>query len=277
MPELPEVETVVSGLTPHLKNRRFSRVELRRKDLRIPFPKDFAERLEGAKIKDISRRAKYILILLDTGETLVVHLGMSGTLVFYDGKPRKHDHVAFIFDNGKKLVFNDPRRFGLMDLVTDTHTHKLFVHLGPEPLSDDFNSVTLKASLNGSSAPIKVAIMDQKRVVGVGNIYASESLFRAHISPLRKANSLKNGEISALCVAIKSVLSDAIRSGGSTLRDFVRSSGDSGYFQHHFDVYGRENKPCLCAAKPDILTSRPLVKKIVQQGRATYYCSRCQK
>ena len=277
MPELPEVETVVRGIAPHLKKRRIMQVELRRADLRVPFPKGFRARVEGAAITSIHRRAKYILIGLNTSETLVIHLGMSGSLTFYEGKPRKHDHVVFTLDDGKKLVFNDPRRFGLMDLVKDTKTHKLFAHLGVEPLDDEFNFVTLKDSLSTRSGPIKTAIMDQKVVVGVGNIYASESLFQAHISPLRKANSLKKSEISALCDSIKNVLGIAIKAGGSSIKDFVQSSGNPGYFQHSFEVYGRANKPCLCAAKHGILKITPLVKKITQQGRATYYCSKCQK
>jgi formamidopyrimidine-DNA glycosylase len=277
MPELPEVETVVRGIAPHLKKRRITQVELRRADLRVPFPKGFKERLEGAGITGISRRAKYILIELDTAETLVIHLGMSGSLMFREAPFKKHDHVIFTLDNGKKLIFHDPRRFGLMDLVKDTKTHKLFAHLGVEPLAEGFNSVTLGASLKTRSGPIKTAIMDQKVVVGVGNIYASESLFQAHISPLRKANSLKKSEISALCEGIKNVLELAIKSGGSSIKDFVQSSGKPGYFQHSFEVYGHTNKPCLCAAKHGILKITPLVKKITQQGRATYYCNNCQK
>ena len=277
MPELPEVETVVRGIAPHLKKHRITRVELRRPDLRMPFPAGFKKRLEGAAITTISRRAKYILIGLDTAETLVIHLGMSGSLMFREQPFKKHDHVIFTLDNGKKLVFNDPRRFGLMDLVEDIHSHKLFKHLGVEPLSEAFNSVTLGASLKTRSGPIKTAIMDQKVVVGVGNIYASESLFQAHISPLRKASSLKKSEISALCKGIKNVLELAIKSGGSSIKDFVQSSGNPGYFQHRFEVYGRANKPCLCAAKHGTLKLTPLVKKITQQGRATYYCSNCQK
>ena len=277
MPELPEVETVVRGIAPYLKKRRITQVELRRADLRVPFPKGFKERLEGAAITSITRRAKYILIGLNTAETLVIHLGMSGSLTFYEGPKRKHDHVVFTLDDGKRLVFNDPRRFGLMELVKNTKTHKLFAHLGVEPLEKEFNSVTLGASLKTRSGPIKTAIMDQKVVVGVGNIYASESLFQAHISPLRKASSLKKSEISALCDSIKNVLGSAIKSGGSSIKDFVQSSGKAGYFQHSFEVYGRANKPCLCAAKHGTLKLTPLVKKITQQGRATYYCSNCQK
>jgi len=285
MPELPEVETVVRGIRPHIEKHRIVKVELRRADLRIPFPKDFVKRVEGAEIVGVSRRAKYILMPLNSGETLVIHLGMSGTLVFRnysisvsEGEGfKKHDHVVFTLDDGKKLVFNDPRRFGLMELVKNTKTHSLFSHLGAEPLEKTFNSATLEDSLRTRKAPIKTAIMDQKIVVGVGNIYASESLFLAHISPLRPANALKKQEYQALAEAIKTTLKAAIKSGGSTLRDFVRSSGDSGYFQHHFNVYGRENKPCLCAAQHGILKITPLVKKITQQGRATYYCCKCQK
>jgi formamidopyrimidine-DNA glycosylase len=311
MPELPEVETTMRGIAPHIKNRTIIKVEQRRKDLRFPFPKNFVSRLEDTTINSLSRRAKYILVHLDSGETLIIHLGMSGSLVFRE-RTRKHDHVVFTFDDGLRLVFNDPRRFGLMDIISDCHhplddgvprheargavapnhfakqrlqngmkqniqTHKLFAHLGAEPLEKAFNSVTLEHSLRNKKTPIKTAIMDQTVVVGVGNIYASESLFLAKISPLRPANSLKKNEYQALVDAIKLTLKAAIKSGGSTLRDFVRSSGDTGYFQHQFNVYGRENKPCLCAAKHGILTITPLVKKITQQGRATYYCSTCQK
>lgn len=283
MPELPEVETVCRGIAPALKGRKFAQVVTRRGNLRTPFPKDFCGRIEGKRVTHITRRAKYILIYLKNGPVLVIHLGMSGSLVIHPkGKApalRTHDHVIFTLDNGMEMRFHDPRRFGLMALVDESElaTHPLFAHLGPEPLDKTFTAAYLQAALQGRKIPIKPAIMNQEIVVGVGNIYASEALYLAHISPLRPANALKPKEYQALVEAIRHTLQAAIKSGGSTLRDYVRSTGDKGWFQLALNVYQREGLPCLCSASKDTMKSSPLVKKIVQQARATYYCPRCQK
>ena len=283
MPELPEVETVARGIAPFLNGQRIAGVKLHRQTLRVPLPEHFAERLEGRKITMVSRRAKYVLIHLNGEELLVIHLGMSGRLLIHpkntDIPKEKHDHVLITLDNGTVMRFNDPRRFGLMALVPERTMakHVLFQHLGPEPLAKNFTGAALKQSLTRRSVNIKTALMNQEVVVGVGNIYASESLHLAKISPLRAANTLKDREYQALVEAIKITLKSAIESGGSTLRDFVRSSGEAGYFQHHFSVYGRAGLPCLCPAHPDTMKLTPLIVKIVQQGRSTFYCTSCQK
>ena len=288
MPELPEVETVRLGLAPALEGRTITHAETRRGDLRRPFPHDFAARLKGRKVTALRRRAKYILADLDSGETLVIHLGMSGRMtVQADGKTArkigtyvhetadgigKHDHVVLETDAPARILFNDHRRFGLMDLIqTDRlEADKLFRDIGIEPLSRGFNAKHLAASLNGKKTPIKAALLDQRVVAGLGNIYVSEALFRSHISPKRLAGSLKPAEIALLVAAIKKVLKDAIKVGGSSLRDHARPDGNLGAFQHHFLVYDREGQPCK-------LGCRDKVKRIVQAGRSTFYCSKCQK
>ena len=288
MPELPEVETVRLGIAPALEGRTITHAETRRGDLRRPFPHDFAARLKGRKVTALRRRAKYILADLDSGETLVIHLGMSGRMtVQADGKTArkigtyvhetadgigKHDHVVLETDAPARILFNDHRRFGLMDLIqTDRlEADKLFRDIGIEPLSRGFNAKHLAASLNGKKTPIKAALLDQRVVAGLGNIYVSEALFRSHISPKRLAGSLKPVEIALLVTAIKKVLKDAIKVGGSSLRDHARPDGNLGAFQHHFLVYDREGQPCK-------LGCRDKVKRIVQAGRSTFYCSKCQK
>jgi len=288
MPELPEVETVRLGIAPALEGRTITHAETRRGDLRRPFPHDFAARLKGRKVRALRRRAKYILADLDSGETLVIHLGMSGRMtVQADGKTArkigtyvhetadgigKHDHVVLETDAPARILFNDHRRFGLMDLIqTDRlEADKLFRDIGIEPLSRGFNAKHLAASLNGKKTPIKAALLDQRVVAGLGNIYVSEALFRSHISPKRLAGSLKPAEIALLVAAIKKVLKDAIKVGGSSLRDHARPDGNLGAFQHHFLVYDREGQPCK-------LGCRDKVKRIVQAGRSTFYCSKCQK
>ena len=288
MPELPEVETVRLGIAPALEGRTITHAETRRGDLRRPFPHDFAARLKGRKVTALRRRAKYILADLDSGETLVIHLGMSGRMtVQADGKTArkigtyvhetadgigKHDHVVLETDAPARILFNDHRRFGLMDLIqTDRlEADKLFRDIGIEPLSRGFNAKHLAASLNGKKTPIKAALLDQRVVAGLGNIYVSEALFRSHISPKRLAGSLKPAEIALLVTAIKKVLKDAIKVGGSSLRDHARPDGNLGAFQHHFLVYDREGQPCK-------LGCRDKVKRIVQAGRSTFYCSKCQK
>ena len=289
MPELPEVETVRLGLQPVLEGFRLTDVETRRGDLRVPFPKDFVVRTKGRKVKQLRRRAKYILADLDSGETLVIHLGMSGRMsVYAQGKQRrigsyvydkapegagngKHDHVVFETDAPARIIFNDHRRFGLMALVgTDKlDEDKLFKDIGIEPLSEKFNTAFLAKALEGKKTPIKSALLDQRLVAGLGNIYVCEALFRAGISPKRLAGSIKKEQIVPLVTAIKKVLKDAIAAGGSTLRDHAQATGDPGNFQHHFLVYGREGKPCKLGCKGT-------VKRIVQAGRSTFYCSQCQ-
>ena len=273
MPELPEVETVRRGLAQELPGRMISGVTLRRADLRTPFPKNFANLLAGKRIQAIHRRAKYLQVELEGGQVLVIHLGMSGKLVMQTKAPKsyaKHDHVVFDFDDGRQLIFNDARRFGLMDLATTTtlDSHPLFAHLGFEPLSPDFTAKALHERLSRRQSPVKVAIMDQELVVGVGNIYASEALHQAGIHPARKAATINMEEAVRLHMAIQKVLLAAIESGGSTLRDYVRSSGDAGYFQHHFQVYDREGEPCFACKSP--------IENLRQAGRSTYFCASCQ-
>ncbi|HYJ35293.1 MAG TPA: bifunctional DNA-formamidopyrimidine glycosylase/DNA-(apurinic or apyrimidinic site) lyase [Rhizomicrobium sp.] len=300
MPELPEVETVRLGLQPAMEGFRLTDVETRRGDLRVPFPKDFVGRTKGRKVKSLRRRAKYILADLDSGETLVIHLGMSGRMSVFslvapagadapaEGKQRKlgnyvydtppegaglgkHDHVVFETDAPARIIFNDHRRFGLMALVdTERLEHdKLFLGLGIEPLSDGFNTNYLAKVLDGKKTPIKSALLDQRLIAGLGNIYVCEALFRAGISPKRLAGSIKRERLPVLVTAIKKVLKDAIAAGGSTLRDHAQATGDPGNFQHHFLVYGREGKPCKLGCKGT-------VKRIVQAGRSTFYCPKCQ-
>lgn len=289
MPELPEVETVRMGLLPVLEGHNFVRVETRRAGLRVPFPKDFAKRLTGRHVKRLWRRAKYLLAELDQGETLVIHLGMSGRMsvtaagterklgqYVYDvalPEPGKHDHVVLETDTPARIVFTDHRRFGLMTLI-DTATiedDKLFKGLGVEPLSDAFDAAYLAKALKGKKTPIKSALLDQRVIAGIGNIYACEALFRAGISPKRLAAKVSKASLALLLAAIKAVLKEAIKAGGSTLRDHKKTNGELGYFQHHFAVYDRTGEPCSkkgCGGK---------VKRIVQAGRSTFCCPTCQK
>lgn len=272
MPELPEVETVCRGLAMHLTGKKIMNVIAHRRDLRVPLPGNFEKALLHNKINRISRRAKYVLAHLDNGDVLIVHLGMSGSLVLYDTAPetyRKHDHVVMEFSPYKLLAFHDPRRFGLMALATEKTLakHPLFAQLGPEPF--DMDAGYFYTLLNKAKAPVKSVIMDQRKIVGVGNIYACEALFRSHIHPERIAGTLTDTEAALLLANIKKTLEDAIASGGSTLRDYVRSSGDSGYFQHHFQVYGRAKQPCVDCKSP--------IAIMRQSGRSTFFCTYCQK
>jgi len=291
MPELPEVETVRMGLLPVMEGHRFTHVETRRGDLRVPFPNDFAGRLTGRRVKRLWRRAKYILGDLDDGETLVIHLGMSGRMsVHVAGSAKKlgnyvhdmteatigkdkHDHVVFDTDAPARIVFNDHRRFGLMLLVgTDAlDEQKLFKGLGVEPLSDDFNAAFLAGALKGKKTPIKSALLDQRVIAGLGNIYVCEALFRAGISPRRQAAKVRPDQMKLLAPAIKAVLREAVKAGGSSLRDHKRTDGELGMFQHNFAVYGREGKPC---AGPKC---KGTIRRIVQAGRSTFYCPSCQR
>jgi len=274
MPELPEVETVCRGLSAHITGRTIVRATARRRDLRVPLPHDFERSLADRKITAVTRRAKYILIHLDDGKIFIVHLGMSGSLILHDAPLpnfRKHDHVIIEFSPYKLMVFHDPRRFGLIALAAgkDIEGNKLFVQLGKEPLDPETTAERLYDILQHSRAPVKSVIMDQRKIVGVGNIYACEALFRARIHPARPANKITKKETARLMNGIKTVLEEAIRSGGSTLRDYVRSSGDAGYFQHHFSVYGRAKTPCTLCRTP-LSTTR-------QNGRSTFFCQTCQK
>ena len=276
MPELPEVETVVRGLRPKLEGRVLVRVEQRCPALRFPLPEGFVRRLEGRRVERIDRRAKYILVHLDGAEVLLCHLGMSGRMVLTtaNGRPfEKHDHVVFTTDAGDQLRFNDARRFGVMDLVAEPglFEHRLLKDLGPEPLGNALNGPVLAVALAGKRTPIKAALLDQTVVAGLGNIYVCESLFQAGISPRRSARTVQGGRAERLAAAVQGVLAAAIAAGGSTLRDHVAPSGEIGYFQHSFRVYGREGEPCPndgCEAR---------IRRIVQSGRSSFYCPGCQR
>jgi len=288
MPELPEVETVRQGLVPVLEGRRLQRVIARRADLRFPLPKDFAERLTGRCVQKLTRRAKYILAHLDGDEILIIHLGMSGRFQIEGGEvgrflhniqpqdteaPGKHDHIEFVTDQGARIVYSDHRRFGMMDLfpAADIARYRFLAAIGPEPLSDAFSAGVLRERLQGKRAPIKAALLDQRVVAGLGNIYVCEALFRARISPLRESASLKMPAIVRLVDDIKQVLNDAIRAGGSTLRDYKQTSGELGYFQHNFLVYDRAGERCSRAG------CKGTIKRIVQSGRSTFFCGTCQR
>jgi formamidopyrimidine-DNA glycosylase len=272
MPELPEVETVRRGLEGALVGATIVETVLRRGNLRTPFPSNFVENLAGCQITSIARRAKYLLFNFDTDVVLIAHLGMTGRFSVVEdegGVFLAHDHVVFTLSDGRLLIYNDARRFGLMDICrrSELQTHKLFAHLAPEPLEAEFTVEYLEKALSKRKTPIKPAIMEQKIVVGVGNIYASEALFLSGISPLRPANELGN-KIPLLISCIHKVLTDSIAAGGSTISDFAHVSGESGYFQHNFHVYGRGGKPCSKCQSPIIA--------IRQAGRATFYCKKCQ-
>jgi len=291
MPELPEVETVRRGLEPVMVGRRLSRVLQRRPDLRWPLPERFAERLTGRRVGQLRRRSKYLLIDMDGDETLIVHLGMSGRLLIggaalgefhhnaggdsavgADFGEGKHDHVVFDIEGGPRVVFNDARRFGAMDLwpTAALGAHKLLACLGPEPLGNEFNDSYLAGRLEGRRTPIKAALLDQRIVAGLGNIYVSEALHRAGISPKRLAGSISAARITALTTAIRETLMDAIAAGGSSLRDYRQADGELGYFQHSFRVYDRENAPCATE------NCRGTIRRITQAGRSSFYCPKCQ-
>lgn len=294
MPELPEVETVRRGLEPALVGARLDRVEQRRADLRVPFPEKFAERLQGQEVVALGRRAKYLLADLASGEVLVMHLGMTGRFFVAagDGRAREpgdfyrevardqaHDHVLFRLSTGATVIYNDARRFGLMILVprATLFEHPLFKGLGIEPLGNTLDGTALARLFAGRSAPLKAALLDQRLVAGLGNIYVSEALHRAGLSPRRSAGTLakRSGKAAAgaerLASAIRTVLTEAVEAGGSTLRDYARTDGSPGYFQHAFRVYDRAGEPC---PRPGC---RGIVARIVQSGRSTFFCSRCQR
>ncbi|KIN74504.1 bifunctional DNA-formamidopyrimidine glycosylase/DNA-(apurinic or apyrimidinic site) lyase [Sulfitobacter guttiformis] len=283
MPELPEVETVRRGLAPVMEGVVIARADVNREGLRWPFPAGMAQRLTGQRVERLRRRSKYVLADLSSGETLLIHLGMSGRMLV-SGDPlgkfvrehpaaEKHDHVVFYMENGARITFNDPRRFGAMDLL-DTATaqdHKLLALLGPEPLSNDFHEAVLIDAFKGKNSPVKSALLDQRIVAGLGNIYVCETLFRAGISPLRKAGRIAAPRVSAMVPIIREVLGDAIEAGGSSLRDFRQADGELGYFQHSFDVYGREGAPCKAAG------CDATIARVVQSGRSSFYCPSCQR
>src|SRR5579863_5890819 len=275
MPELPEVETIRRGLALRISGRQIVRAELRRPDLRRPFPPMLAARLTGAHIGALSRRGKYILIELDDTGILLLHLGMSGRITA--GGPEtpeaKHDHVVLTLDDGTVVRFNDPRRFGLIDYMPrgTEAAHPLLKGLGPEPLAPGFDGAYLGSALAGKLTPIKSALLDQRIVAGLGNIYVCEALFRARLSPKRLAGTIGEGRAERLVAAVREVLEAAIAAGGSSLRDYVQANGELGYFQHRWAVYGREGVPC-----PDCACAEG-VRRIVQAGRSTFFCAKRQR
>lgn len=283
MPELPEVETVRRGLEPVMTGHVIARADIRRPDLRWPFPDRMAERLTGKRVERLRRRSKYILVDLDSGETLIIHLGMSGRMLisgqmlgeFHHDHPvpEKHDHVVFDMDSGARVTFNDARRFGAMDLAsTDkTESHWLLSGIGPEPLGNAFDEDYLISRLNGRNMPVKSALLDQRIVAGLGNIYVCEVLHRAGLSPKRKAGQIAAPRIRALVPIIRQVLEEAIEAGGSSLRDHRQTSGELGYFQHTFRAYDREGQPCQTPGCTGTIT------RIVQSGRSSFYCAQCQR
>jgi formamidopyrimidine-DNA glycosylase len=292
VPELPEVETVRRGLAPVMEGARIVKLEARRPDLRRPLPKDFARRVEGTMVTGIGRRAKYLTADLSSGDVLLMHLGMSGSFrVSHDDKhgtpgayhhPRSaasaHDHVVFHMSSGATVTFNDPRRFGLMLLVprAELATHPLMREVGPEPLGNAFDAGLLALACAGKKTSLKAALLDQTVVAGLGNIYVCEALHRASLSPRRRASTIAargaaNARAIALVDAIKAVLNAAIKAGGSSLRDHRQTDGDLGYFQHHFRVYDREGEVCVT---PEC---KGTIKRIVQNGRSTFFCPVCQK
>ncbi|VXC87057.1 Formamidopyrimidine-DNA glycosylase [Oceanicaulis sp. 350] len=286
MPELPEVETVRRGLTPAMEGRRILRAEARRPDLRFPFPERFAERLTGTVVERLDRRSKYLLARLGSGETLLMHLGMSGRFsVTADDLSRQpgdfvyaapanptHDHVVFHIEGGVTVTYNDPRRFGFMTLYeTDQEDIQPYLKdLGPEPLSNGFSEDRLNEAFKTRRSPVKAGLLDQSVVAGLGNIYVCEALWRAKISPRRLCNSIPGARAARLAPAVRDVIAEAIEAGGSTLRDYAGADGAMGYFQHRFDVYGREGEPCHRCED-----SR--VERIVQSGRSSFFCPSCQR
>lgn len=281
MPELPEVETVRRGLEPVLLDRVLARVVVRRRDLRRPLAADFETRLAGRRVTAVGRRAKYLLLALDSGDSLIAHLGMSGSFRIYGpGKapaPERHDHVLFETDRGDSVRFNDPRRFGLMAVAPTDRLdgHPLLAGLGPEPLGNAFSGPVLAAGLAGRFGPIKTALLDQTVVAGLGNIYVCEALFRAGLSPRRGAATVTGRRAERLARSIREILLEAVAAGGSSLRDHRRPSGEFGYFQHSFAVYGRAGEACP-GCDCDLAKSGG-IRRVVQGGRSTFYCARRQR
>lgn len=283
MPELPEVETVRRGLLPVMEGHVILSAQVNRPDLRWPFPANMADRLTGQRVLALRRRSKYILADLSSGETLLIHLGMSGRMLisgqslgeFHHAHPtpEKHDHVILDMDGGARVTFNDARRFGAMDLLptATAESHPLLASIGPEPLGNGFNEAYLVQQLRGRATPIKSALLDQHIVAGLGNIYVCETLYRARIAPQTKAGQIPVAQVRALVPIIRQVLTEAIDAGGSSLRDYRQADGELGYFQHTFQVYGREGQPCQTAG------CSCLIARIVQSGRSSFYCPTCQR
>ncbi len=283
MPELPEVETVKEGIAPAMAGKVIEKAEVNRPDLRWPFPDNMAARLNGKRVLGLRRRSKYILVDLDSGETLLIHLGMSGRMLvsgvtigeFHHPHPTpaKHDHVVFHMESGARITFNDARRFGAMDLMPTAaqEDHWLIRDIGPEPLGNAFNEAYLIERLKGRNTPIKSALLDQRIVAGLGNIYVCEVLFRAGIHPARKAGKISAARVASLVPLVRQVLSEAIAAGGSSLRDYRQSDGELGYFQHVFQVYDREGETCIT---PDC---GKIIRRIVQSGRSSFFCPQCQR
>ena len=283
MPELPEVETVRLGLVPVMEGALIADAEVRRADLRWPFPERMAERLRGQTVQRLRRRSKYILADLSSDETLIIHLGMSGRILIsgavqgvfhHEHAPRDtHDHVVFNMGTGARVTFNDARRFGAMDLIETSAAdrHWLLEALGPEPLGNAFDEEYLVAKLRARRSPIKSALLDQKVVAGLGNIYVCEALHRAGINPKRLASRIAPSRLAALVPVIREVLGEAIEAGGSSLRDYRQANGDLGYFQHGFRVYGREGQPCRTPG------CTGTIKRVVQSGRSSFHCPVCQR
>lgn len=280
MPELPEVETVRRGLLPVMEGRVIELAEVNRPDLRWPLPEAMADRLTGKRVLALRRRSKYILADLSSGETLLIHLGMSGRMLISGQMvgefhhthpaPQKHDHVVLHMEGGARVTFNDARRFGAMDLLptATADSHPLLAEIGPEPLGNTFNDSYLAARLKDRNTPIKSALLDQHLVAGLGNIYVCEVLYRARIAPDRKAGAVRDP--AALVPIIRQVLTEAIEAGGSSLRDYRQADGELGYFQHAFQVYGREGELCLTPG------CKSTIARIVQSGRSSFYCPTCQ-
>lgn len=283
MPELPEVETVKAGIAPVMEGQIIARADVNRPDLRWPFPDRMAERLTGKRVLRLRRRSKYILVDLDSAETLLIHLGMSGRMLISGHMigdfhhphpaPAKHDHVVFHMEGGARITFNDARRFGAMDLMVTAaqDDHWLIRDLGPEPLGNAFNEEYLIDALKGRNTPIKSALLDQRIVAGLGNIYVCEVLFRAGIHPRRKAGRISAPRVAGMVPIIRDVLSEAIAAGGSSLRDYRQSDGELGYFQHVFQVYDRAGAPCVTPG------CQKEIQRIVQSGRSSFFCPQCQR
>jgi len=270
MPELPEVETTIRGLRPVLEGRRIASIEARRADLRRPFPPDLRQRLTGARVTRLWRRAKYGLIETDRGDTMVFHLGMSGHWRVDPSQIGKHDHVVIETEEGRRLALNDARRFGSVDILRtdEIESAEPFATMGPEPLGEDFDGAWLKRAFAGRSAPIKALLLDQRIVAGLGNIYVCEALHMAKIAPARAARRVARARLDRLAAAIKDVLRAAIEAGGSSLRDYVRPDGELGYFSKEWRVYGREGEACACGSP---------IRRRVEAGRSTFYCPKCQR
>ncbi len=282
MPELPEVETVRRGLSPVMDGRTILSVQLNRPDLRFPLPVSFADRLNGVRLDRLGRRAKFLVAELASGDALIMHLGMSGRFTITDGSQPgdfhhatapdpKHDHVVFHMEGGHTVTYNDPRRFGFMELwpLAQMDAYPRLAGYGPEPLSNTFSHAWLNEALKGKTGPIKSVLLDQRTIAGLGNIYVCEALYRAGISPRRRANTVPGERAAKLTRAINDVIAEAIAAGGSSISDFKAASGELGYFQHSFAVYDREGEPCKTCSAP--------IRRIVQSGRSSFYCGTCQR